>query len=299
MDRRAFLTTILQGSLAAALLPNSLSPLLIAQYGSLIYFGQNYQQKIRIAAVGIGTFGAYCTRLLAYSVHTITCYEVSSGVQSATTPDITVLNNAIQQTDLLFLLTDLTEPLSAPMLTACCHAASAGGIQTVVVGLGTPDFQTHVPAACSSLPYPPHITVADPSTARQLVAMVADLVNTDSFVGIDHGDVKAILRSGSHAVFACREAAGTERGKLASIQALEELQHRGIDRVKCRGAMACIYGSSTMAFDDYVQASAVLDEYFSDDISFVFGSVVDERLGDVIKVAILAMKQEGELHGSY
>lgn len=299
MDRRAFLTTMLQGSLAAALLPNSLSPLLIAQYGSLDHFSQNYQQKMRISAVGIGTFGAYCTRLLAYSVPNISCYEVSPRVQNSAIPDFSGLNSAIQQTDLLFLLTDLTEQLSALMLTACCHAASPGRIQTVVVGPGTPDLQTHVPTACSSLPYPPYITVADPSTARQLVAMVADLVNTDSFVGIDHGDVKAILRSGSHGVFACREAAGAERGKLASIQALEELQHRGIDRVKCRGAMACIYGNPTMVFDDYVQASAVLDEFFPHDIGFVFGSIVDERLGDVIKVAILTMKQEGELHGSY
>lgn len=96
MDRRVFLTTMLQGSLAAAQLPNSISPLLIAQYGSLSHFGQNNQQKMHISAVGIGTFGAYCTRLLAYSVHNISCYEVLPGVQSIATPDFSGLNSAIQ-----------------------------------------------------------------------------------------------------------------------------------------------------------------------------------------------------------
>lgn len=296
MDRRAFLTTMLQGSLAAALLPNSLSPLLIAQYGSLNHFGQNYQQKMRIAAVGIGTFGAYCTRLLAYSVHNISCYEVSPRLQSVAAPDFSGLNSAIQHTDLLFLFADATQPSNRVLLTACADAATAAGIQTVVISPQLPALHSSQPLASLTLPL---CSVAAPATARGLVAMVADLVNTDSFVGIDHGDVKAILRSGSHGIFACCEAAGAERGKLASLQALEELQHHGLDRVNCRSAMACIYGSSTMPFDDYVQASAVLDEYFSDDISFVFGSAVDERQEDVIKVAILAMKQEGELHGSY
>lgn len=296
MDRRAFLTTMLQGSLAAALLPNSLSPLLIAQYGLLDHFGQNYQQKMQIAAVGIGTFGAYCTRLLAYSVPNISCYEVSPRVQSIAIPDFSGLNRAIQHTDLLFLLADATQLSSWALLTACTDAATAAGVQAVMISPQLPDLHSLQPLASSALPL---CSVAAPSTARDLAALVADLINTDSFVGIDHGDVKAILRSGSQGLFASNEAVGPERGKLASLQALEELQLHGIDRVNCRSAMACIYGSSTMPFDDYVQASAVLDEFFPTDISFVFGSIVDERLGDVIKVAILAMKQEGELHGSY
>jgi hypothetical protein len=287
MDRRTFLTTMMQGTFAAALLPNSISPFLIAQYGSLSHFGDNYQQRMRISAVGIGTFGAYCTRLLAYSVHNISCYEISPGLQRLASPDFAGLNSAIQHTDLLFLLADATQSSNKALLTACADAATAAGIQTVVLSPHVTAFHSSQPFASSALPL---CSVEDPSTARDLVALVADLVNTDSFVGIDHGDVMAILRSGSQGVLAVKEASGVDRGDLASRDVLEQLQKQAIDTANCRGAMACIYGGSKMTFDDYGQAITVLDDYFPHDTTFVFGSVVDKRLGDAVRVAILAMK---------
>lgn len=289
MDRREFLTTMLQGSLAAALLPNSITPLLIAQYASLHHLGGNPGQQMRIDAVGIGQFGSCCTRLLAYSTHTISCREVPLDPRRATIPDLAELNSSLLHGDLLFLLADVTQLSSEPTLAACCHAAAAAGVQTVMVGPHPPEFETLISAICPPQPFPPHCTVADPRIASQLVALVADLVDTDSFVGIDHGDVKAILRSGNHGIFACKEATGAGRGQLASQQALEELERHGIRATTCRGAMACIYGNPNMTFDDYAQASTVLDEYFPHDISFVFGSIVKEHLADVIKVTILAM----------
>jgi cell division GTPase FtsZ len=54
--------------------------------------------------------------------------------------------------------------------------------------------------------------------------------------------------------------------------------------------MACIYGGPKISFDDYGQAITVFDDYFPHDTTFVFGSVVDKRLGDAVRVAILAMK---------
>ncbi|QOX77399.1 hypothetical protein FY034_00050 [Trichlorobacter lovleyi] len=288
MDRRTFLITMLQGTLAATLLPHSISPLLIAQYASLHHLGEIPQQNMRIAALGVGQFGALCGRMLAYSVHNISGHVLASSRHYTGSFDFSQLPLSIQQPDLLFLLADASQPSSASQLATCIDAATAAGLQTVLIGPSAAHLHSSRSTDCASLPV---CTVADPATVRDLVALVADLVNTDSFVGIDHGDIKAILRSGSHGLFSCSEATGADRESLASSQALEKLQQQGLDSANCRGAMACIYGSPAMSFDYYAQAASVMDGYFSNDITFVFGAIPDEQLAaDTIKVAILAMR---------
>ncbi|MCE1225205.1 MAG: hypothetical protein LWW87_01825 [Geobacteraceae bacterium] len=286
MDRRTFLTNMLQGSLAAALLPNSISPLLIAQYASLHHPDDNSAQGLRISAIGIGSFGAYCTRLLAYSVHNIHCHEIAPHSQCYGCPEHPGLNRALQQCDLVFLLADTTQPSSSHQLSSCIDASAAAGVQVVIVGphaIGIKNQPTTESPHC-------HCRAATPSIARDLVALVADLVNTDSFVGIDHADVKAILGSGSHGLLTSKQASGSESGTLACKQALEHLQQFGINAATCRGAIACIHGSPDMPFDVYNQAITALDSYFPADLSFVFGCLVDAQLGDSVKVDILAMQ---------
>lgn len=286
MDRRTFLANMLQGSLAAALLPNSISPLLIAQYASLHHPDGESPEGMRISAIGIGRFGANCTRLLAYSTQNISCHEMSIRPQRYGSAELFELNRALQQSDLLFLLADTKQPLCSNQLTTCIEAAAASGVQAVIVGPHTPDI--HRQPTPASLPC--HCIAAAPSIARDLVALVADLVATDSFVGIDHADVKAILGSGSYGLFISKQSSGPERGALACKQALNSLQQCGIDSATCRGAIACIYGSPDMPFDVYHQAITTLDSYFPADLNFVFGCLVDEQLGESVKVDILAMQ---------
>lgn len=288
MDRRTFLTTMLQGTLAATLLPHSISPLLIAQYASPYYFEEEYHRHLRILALGIDRFGAYCTRMLAYSVQNVSCHEVTSEQLRSVNLDFFSLNRTIQQADLLFLFADATHQASDSLLSSCVNATAATGVQMVVVGPQRTDHPlSALPLTWST---PPSLLVANPTTARDLIALVADLLRPFSIVGIDYADVKAILQSGSRALFACSEARSTDRGAVACRQALEQLQQQGLDLTNCSGAMACIYGSSELQLDDYQQAITNLDSRISSDINFVFGVAVDEHLTDSVRVAILAMQ---------
>lgn len=287
MDRRTFLTTMLQGTLAATMLPHSISPLLIAQYASQHHLGEIHQQSMKIAALGIGRFGILCSRLLAYSVHNIICHEVPSNRRHASSVDFSQLPQSIQQADLLFLIADTSELSSAYLLTICIDRAASTGQQAVMVG---PHATTLHSALSLRYSPPPACTVAETVMARNLVALVADLVNIDNFVGIDQADVKEIMCSGSRGLFAYSEATGTNRGAKACLQALEQLQHLGLNSANCRSAMACIYGSPNLHLDDYHQAITNLDNQFSPEINFVFGAVTDERLADSVRVAILAMQ---------
>lgn len=287
MERREFLTSMLQGSLTAVLLPESIRSRLLTAYAQPYHFSDDPQHTSRITAIGIGQFGSCCTRLLAYAVPTVCCSNLTAHPDQLQDSGLHGLDTAMQPNNLLFLLADRSQPLSAAALTACMTTAAAVGVQTIVVGPWPVEDQ--LPSTgTNSLPL--HCAVADPLTARNLVALVADLINTDSFVGIDHGDVKAILKSGRHGTVVSNEVSGPDRAASAAAVVLEQLQNQGFGPANCCGAMACIYGSPSMPFDDYHQAITMLDRYFSPDISFIFGSVVDEKLNGSIRLVILATR---------
>lgn len=296
MDRRAFLTTILQDSIAAALLPNSISSLLVAQYGQPSHFGKICQQKMDISAIGIGAFGTYCTRLLAYSVPNINCYDLRIDYQQYNTPDLSGLVNAIQHSDLLFLLADAAQPWCSSVLSACVDAAAKAGVQVVILGPNLPPyFQFSV---CRSNSSAPCYCADDPLVARNLIAMVSDLVNTTTFfAGVDFADVReslhSILRSGSNGIFISGEASGANKGVLASKKVLEQLEQQVTGSNSCCGAMACIYCNSNTYLNDFDQVIIELFRFFlpppTNGFNIIYNCVIDNSLHDSVRVALLAI----------
>lgn len=298
MDRRTFLTTILQGSLAAALLPNSISSLLVTQYGPPSHFGETCQHKMRLSAIGIGTFGTYCTRLLAYSVPHINCHELRIDYQQYNPPDLSGLVNAIQHSDLLFLLADTSQPWCSSILSACVDAAAEAGVQAVILGPNPPAYLQY--SVCRSNVLPSCYCAADPIIARNLIAMVSDLVNTTTFfAGVDFANVRAslhsILRSGSNGIFIIGEASGANKGVLASKKVLAQLEQLVIGSNSYHGAMACIYCNSDTHVNDFDQAIVELFRFFlppsTNGFNIIYNCVIDNSLHDSVRVAVLAITQ--------
>ncbi|QOX77397.1 hypothetical protein FY034_00040 [Trichlorobacter lovleyi] len=292
MDRRTFLTTILQGSLAAALLPNSISSLLVTQYGQ----PEICQQKMSISAIGVGSFGTYCTRLLAYSVPHISCHELRIDYQQHNIPDFSGLVNAIQHSDLLFMLADTAQPLCSSVLSACVDAAAEAGVQVVIIGPNFPAYLQY--SVCKPNSSPSCYCAADPIIARNLIAMVSDLVNTTTFfAGVDFANVRAslhsILRSGSNGIFIIGEASGANKGVLASKKVLTQLEQQVTSSNSYRGAMACIYCNSETYLNDFDQAIIELFRFFipppTNGFNIIYNCVIDNSLLDAARVAVLAI----------
>src|SRR5690606_16007411 len=115
------------------------------------------------------------------------------------------------------------------------------------------------------------------------------LVASPSFVGIDLADVQAIVQSGDRGMLGSGSAAGKDRGQRACQLALDSLRYQGCFAHQCHGAIACLYGASTMVMDDYDQALTRLSSYFHKDLNIIFGCIVDQQLGDDIRVTIAAV----------
>lgn len=287
MDRRMFLTTMLQGSLATALLPDSITSLLITPYAFPYDVTGSYQPNMKILAIGIDAFGAYAARLLAYSTQHVCCCELTPHAQLHQGHVLRGLDTAIQQSNLLFLLADVTQPSSASALAACLEAAEGVGIQATVITPDTASYQHPYPFVGSVVSY---CSVPDPMAARNLVSMVADLANID---GIDYDYVKPVLQSGRSRHFASYQAAGAERGAVAGQGVLAKLQQQIQDDQVCSGAMACIYCDANTYQRDFDQAITELFCFFlpnsTNKFNILYNCVIDEKLVDEVRVVVLAI----------
>ncbi|MGE0918109.1 hypothetical protein, partial [Trichlorobacter lovleyi] len=242
MDRRTFLTTMLQGSLASVALPNRLASLLAPPHATFHQAPTNYQQNLHISAIGIGTFGSSCTHLLTNSARKLHCYQLDFTQQHYGAADILRVVTAYPQTDLLFVFADTRQKRSANILKASLESASASGIQTVVIGPSqSTHWLLHTLAESNAL----YCTESDPIAASSLVTTLYDFANygnLDGVVAADvNGYVKAILQKGNWSVFASSYATGPTRGSLASQSVLALLEQQVSDSDIYSGAIACIY----------------------------------------------------------
>lgn len=290
MDRRKFLTTMLQGSLASVLLPNSIAPLLVAQHDKSYHDAGNYQQNLHISAIGIGAYGSTCTRLLASSGHAIDCCELPSPSPLFCITDAARLVTASPQAELLFLFADTRQHQSSDMLKTYVDSASRSGVQVVVVSPQPPDHKI-LPILTNSEAL--HCTEPDPVAASSMITTVSDIANYGSFIGIDTGDVKAILQKGNTSVFASAHATGPSRGSLASQSVLAQLEQQVGESDIYNGAVACIYCNSDTYFHDFDQAIIELFRFFlpnsTSKFNIIYNCVIDNSLHDSVRVSVLAV----------
>lgn len=283
MARQTLLTPMLQGSYATSLTPESAKSHLIIPNEFPLHITGNYQPNMKILAIGIDDFGACTTRLLVDTNQNVCCCELTSHAQLHQEHVLCELSKAIQQSNLLFLLTDGTQSSSAPILTDCLEAAETVGIQVIVI---SPNAILHQP------PY--HVcTVPDPLTACNLIRMVADLAKIDD-INFNYDDhVKPVLQSGRNRHFASYQAAGAERGSVAGRGVLAQLQQQIPEEQDYSGALACIYCNAKTYHYDFDQVIAELFCFFlpnsTNKFNIIYNCVIDENLVDEVRVAVLAI----------
>ena len=123
---------------------------------------------------------------------------------------------------------------------------------------------------------------------RQAVQGISDLITTSGFINVDFADVKAIMSERGMAMMGIGVASGDNRAIEAATRAISSPLLEEIDISGAKGVLVNISGSSAMTMDDFDAVSRVIHEKVHDDANIIVGVVIDEELGDTIKVTAIA-----------
>jgi cell division protein FtsZ len=123
---------------------------------------------------------------------------------------------------------------------------------------------------------------------RQAVQGISDLITTSGLINVDFADVKAIMSERGMAMMGIGIASGENRAVEAATRAISSPLLEEIDVSGAKGVLVNISGASNMTMDEFDAASRIIHEKVHEDANIIIGLVIDEELGDSIKITAIA-----------
>ncbi len=123
---------------------------------------------------------------------------------------------------------------------------------------------------------------------RQAVQGISDLITASGFINVDFADVKAIMSERGMAMMGIGVATGDNRAAEAATKAISSPLLEDIEISGAKGVLVNISGSSSMTMDDFDAVNRIIHEKVHEDANIIIGVVIDEHLGDTLKVTAIA-----------
>jgi cell division protein FtsZ len=117
---------------------------------------------------------------------------------------------------------------------------------------------------------------------------ISDIITIPGIINRDFADVKTTMAGMGHAVMGTAVRAGANRAIEAAQAAMASplLDAGAIDGA--RGILINITGSSSLKLSEVNEASTLIQSAAHEDANIIFGAVQDERMGDEVKITVIA-----------
>jgi cell division protein FtsZ len=123
---------------------------------------------------------------------------------------------------------------------------------------------------------------------RQAVQGISDIITIPGVINRDFADVKTTMAGMGYAVMGTARATGENRAMEAAIAAMASplLEAGAIDGA--RGVLINITGSANLKLSEVNEASTIIQNAAHEDCNIIFGAVQDERMGDEVRITVIA-----------
>lgn len=121
----------------------------------------------------------------------------------------------------------------------------------------------------------------------QGVQGITDLITTPGLINTDFADVKMIMTNAGSALMGIGYSSGEGRSVNAARSAISSpLLEASIEGA--RGILLTIAGPSDLGLFEVNEAAEIIAEAAHDDANIIFGAVIDDALGDEVRVTVIA-----------
>ena len=122
---------------------------------------------------------------------------------------------------------------------------------------------------------------------RQGIQGISELITVPGLINLDFADVRAIMSEGGAALMAVGRGSGEDRAKVAAEQAISS-QLLDITIDGARGVLFNMTGGPNLTLFEVNQAAAIIRETAHPDVNMIFGAVIDQEMGDEVRVTVIA-----------
>jgi cell division protein FtsZ len=122
----------------------------------------------------------------------------------------------------------------------------------------------------------------------QAVRGISDLIITPGLINLDFADVRTVMAEMGLALMGSATASGENRAVEAAQKAISSPLLEDISIQGARGVLINVTGGPDLGVHEINEAASIIQEEADDDANIIFGAVIDENLGDEIRITVIA-----------
>lgn len=121
---------------------------------------------------------------------------------------------------------------------------------------------------------------------------ITDLITTPGLINLDFADVKSVMQGAGSALMGIGSARGEDRAIQAAELAISSpLLEASIDGA--HGVLLSVQGGSDLGLFEINEAARLVQEAAHPEANIIFGAVIDDALGDEVRVTVIAAGFDG------
>jgi len=121
---------------------------------------------------------------------------------------------------------------------------------------------------------------------------ITDLITTPGLINLDFADVKSVMQGAGSALMGIGSARGEDRAVQAAELAISSpLLEASIEGA--HGVLLSVQGGSDLGLFEINEAARLVQEAAHPDANIIFGAVIDDSLGDEVRVTVIAAGFDG------
>jgi len=139
---------------------------------------------------------------------------------------------------------------------------------------------------------------------RQGVQGISDLITVPGLINLDFADVRTIMKDAGSALMGIGRGSGENRAQDAARMAIASPLLE-INIAGAQGVLFNITGGPNLGLFEVDEAAQIIKETADPEANIIFGTVIDERMGDEITITVIATgfdanrKRDTQRHGAH
>ncbi len=117
---------------------------------------------------------------------------------------------------------------------------------------------------------------------------IAELITREGLVNLDFADVKTVMSKTGMAMMGTGSASGEHRAYEAAQAAISNPLLEDVDLTNACGVLVNIMAGGDLTMGEFDEVGSCMSELAGPDATVVIGTVIDENMGDTIRVTLVA-----------
>lgn len=122
----------------------------------------------------------------------------------------------------------------------------------------------------------------------QAVKGISDLINIRGLINLDFADIRTVMKEKGMAIMGTGAAVGENRAVEAATMAISSPLLENIKIDGATGIIINVTGGPDLSLYEVNEASTLITEAAHEDAEIIFGAVIDEKMGDEVRVTVIA-----------